>query len=69
MKKADKRTSESAVSLSYQFEMETVTKLAEENLTETQQWQKQWYDRITHEWGVQPDDEVLVLLPTMFKTS
>lgn len=46
--------------------METVTKLAEENLTETQQWQKQWYDRIAHEWGLQPDDEVLV--PQCLKT-
>ena len=44
-----------------------MTKLVEENLTERQQWQKQWYDSIAHEWGLQPDD--VVLLPTMSKNS
>ena len=38
--------------------------MAKENLMETQQWQKKWYKRTAHERELQPNDEMLVLLPT-----
>ena len=44
--------------------METVTELVKENLSKTQQRQKQQYDRTVHEREMQQDDEVLVLLLT-----
>ena len=63
---ADKRSNESVVSrvLSIREKMEVMTDIVKENLMETQQRQKKWYNRTARERELQPDDEVLVLLPT-----
>ena len=63
---ADRRSNESVVShvLSIREKMEEMTDLVKENLMETQKRQKRWYNRTARERELQPDEEVLVLLPT-----
>ena len=63
---ADRRSNESVVShvLSIRERMEEMTDLVKENLIETQKRQKRWYNRTARERELQPDEEVLVLLPT-----
>ena len=63
---ADRRSNESVVShvLSIRERMEEMTDLVKENLMETQKRQKRWYNRTARERELQPDEEVLVLLPT-----
>ena len=41
-----------------------MTELVQENLSNAQDIQKRWYDRNAREREFQPDDQVLILLPT-----
>ena len=61
-----KRSSESVVSYVFtiQERLSKMSELAKENFANAQQQQKRWYDRTARERGFQPEDNVLVLLPT-----
>lgn len=63
---AGKKSGESIVShvLSIREKMEQMFDLVDQNLREAQNRQKQWYDQNSSVRGFQPDDQVLVLLPT-----
>ena len=63
---ADKKSDESVVSLILlvRERMEEMSELVEENVKATQMCQKKWYDQTARERELQPDEEVLVLLPT-----
>ena len=44
--------------------LEEMTELVEENVKAAQTRQKKWYDQTARDRELQPDEEVLVLLPT-----
>ena len=63
---ADKKSDESVVShiLLVRERLEEMTELVEENVRAAQGQQKKWYDQTARQRELQPDEEVLVLLPT-----
>ena len=63
---ASEKSDESVVShvLSMREKLAKMTELVQENLSNAQEIQKRWYDRNAREREFQPDDQVLILLPT-----
>ena len=63
---ADKKSDESVVShiVLVRERLEEMTELVEENVRAAQGQQKKWYDQTARQRELQPDEEVLVLLPT-----
>ena len=63
---AEKKSTESVVSyvLSMREKITQMMEIVHENLSQSQAEQKRWYDRTAREREFQPNEEVLVLLPT-----